>query len=384
MTKIPRKRDLEQVRYLLKHFPITAILGPRQCGKTTLAKDIAADHYFDLENPRDLAKLENPQLLFEDLKGLIVIDEVQRKPELFSLLRYLVDSNKRQKYLILGSASVELVKKSSDSLAGRIAYFELGGFDLRDIGSGKWKDLWLKGGLPRSFMSGSAKASSEWRENYITTFLEKDIPQLGITIPSGTLRKFWTILTNYHGQVVNFSEIGRVFGISDTTVRKYMDILSGTFMIRILQPWHPNIPKRMVKNPKIYFRDSGLYHSLLSAERMRDIVSSTKIGYSWEGFALEQATKKINKRAQEVYFWRTHAGAELDLFYKDKGRNYGIEFKYKDAPVLSKSMVSAVSDLALDHLWVIYPGKDTYKIRKDITAMPLKDFMTLFRPCISK
>ncbi|MFH1361739.1 MAG: ATP-binding protein [bacterium] len=378
MKKVKRAHDLRQTKKLLSLFPVTAILGPRQCGKTTLAAEFNADYAFDLENPRDLAKFKNPQLLLEEIEGTIIIDEIQRKPDLFPLLRYLVDTNKKQKYIILGSASTDLVKHSSESLAGRIGYYELGGFGLPDIGVKNYKQLWLRGGLPLAYLNSAPEKSLLWKENYITTFLEKDVPQLGINIPANTLRKFWMMLSDYHGQIINYSELGRAFGVSDTTVKKYIDILSGTFMVRILQPWHANINKRLVKNPKIYLRDSGLYHCLLTISSWDELSGSSKLGASWEGFALEQAIKVLKKQAQEAFFWKTHAGAELDLFWQDKGKNWGVEFKYSDAPAATKSMHVSIADLGLDHLWVIYPGKESYKITPKITATPLAHFIKMF------
>lgn len=287
MKLIERKTDLQQIEKLITLFPVVAILGPRQCGKTTLAKQIAYEHYFDLENPRDLARLDSPQLALEDLKGLIVIDEIQRKPDLFPLIRYFVDNNAQQKYLILGSASKDLLKQSAESLAGRIAYFHLGGFRISDIGKENPTKLWIRGGLPLSFMAETDEGSLLWREGYITTFLERDIPQLGINIPSRTLRRFWTMLSHYHAQIMNHSELGRSFGISDVTVKKYIDILEGTFMVRVLQPWNVNVGKRLVRRPKIYLKDSGIFHSLMSIDSMNQLLSHNKLGASWEGFALE-------------------------------------------------------------------------------------------------
>jgi len=352
-------------------FPVTAILGARQCGKTTLAKELGANHYFDLENPRDEAKFQNPQLLLENLEGLVVIDEIQLRPDVFPLLRFLVDSKKKQKYLILGSASRNLVANGSESLAGRIGFFHLGGFSLEDVGAAKWRSLWIKGGFPRSFLSGTERESMLWRENYITTFLERDIPQLGIRIPSRTLRRFWMMLSHYHGQVINYSEIGRAFGISDMTVRRYIEILEGTFMVRVLQPFFNNTSKRLVKNPKIYIRDSGLFHTLISVENENQLISNPKLGASWEGFALEETVRLLRKRSEEIFFWSTHSGAEIDLFFQSGGKSYGIEFKYADAPVLTKSMKSAQTDLKLAQLYVIYPGRDTYPISEGIQALPL-------------
>ncbi|RPI97213.1 MAG: ATP-binding protein [Spirochaetales bacterium] len=368
---LPRARDVRHVKEMTRVFPVTAILGARQCGKTTLAKELGANHYFDLENPRDEAKFQNPQLLLENLEGLVVIDEIQLRPDVFPLLRFLVDSKKKQKYLILGSASRNLVANGSESLAGRIGFFHLGGFSLEDVGAAKWRSLWIKGGFPRSFLSGTERESMLWRENYITTFLERDIPQLGIRIPSRTLRRFWMMLSHYHGQVINYSEIGRAFGISDMTVRRYIEILEGTFMVRVLQPFFNNTSKRLVKNPKIYIRDSGLFHTLISVENENQLISNPKLGASWEGFALEETVRLLRKRSEEIFFWSTHSGAEIDLFFQSGGKSYGIEFKYADAPVLTKSMKSAQTDLKLAQLYVIYPGRDTYPISEGIQALPL-------------
>lgn len=368
---IKRKKDLTCIKESLKNFPVTAILGPRQCGKTFLAQQIPTDHYFDLENPRDLAAFDHAQLLLEKLKGTIVIDEIQRKPELFPLLRVLADHHPGQKYIILGSASGVLLKQSSESLAGRISYHYLSGFNIADIGIHDWQKLWMRGGFPRSFLAQSSKASQEWLDNYVTTFLEKDIPQLGITIPAQTLRRFWMMLCHYHGQVINFSEIGLSFGVSDMTVRKYIDILAGAFMIRILQPWFGNIGKRLVKRPKIYFKDSGLFHRLLSINQQKELLTHPKLGTSWEGFALENIISFLGLKPQESFFWSAHSGAEVDLFWQAHGKSWAIEFKYSDAPQLTKSMQSAFDNLDLAHLWVIYPGDKIYSLTNNITVVPL-------------
>lgn len=368
---ILRKKDIHRIDEMLHIFPVTAILGARQCGKTTISKCVNGSHYFDLENPRDIAKFENPQLLLEDLKGLIIIDEIQRRKDIFPLIRFLVDTKKNQKYLILGSASRDLIISGSESLAGRIGFYYLGGFSLMDTGNENVKKLWIRGSFPRSYLAETERASILWRENYITTFLEKDIPQLGINIPSHTLRRFWMMLSHYHGQVINYSEIGRAFGISDMTVRKYIDILQGTFMVRVLQPYFINTKKRLVKSPKLYIRDSGIYHTLISLENFDQLFSHPKIGASWEGFALEETLKSLEKRNEEVFFWATHSGAEIDLFFKSGGKNYGIEFKLADAPGLTKSMQSAVRDLDLEMLFVVYPGNDEYRISENIKAIPV-------------
>lgn len=371
MNLIDRKTDQATLAKLMSVFAITAILGPRQCGKTTLARTLAADSYFDMENPQDIARLEQPQLALEDLTGLIVIDEIQRLPDLFPLLRYLVDQRKNRKFVILGSASRDLIRQSSESLAGRIAYFQLGGFRLSDIDPGDVKALWLRGGLPRSFLAVSDNESLLWRNQYVTTFLERDIPQLGITIPARTLRRFWTMLSHYHGQILNYAELGRSFGVSDMTVRKYCDILEGTFMVRILQPWSVNIGKRLVKRPKLYLRDSGLFHALLSIETPEQLHASPRLGASWEGFALDCVCRTLDKEDGGLYFWHTHAGAELDLFWQAEGRNWGVEFKYEDAPRLTRSMKTVVEDLELERLWVVYPGKAAYRLTEKVQVLPL-------------
>jgi len=371
MKFINRKMDIEAVTGLVDTFPVTAILGARQCGKTTLARGLDHDHYFDLENPRDLARLDNPQLALEDLEGLVVIDEIQRQADLFPLLRYLVDRKRPQKFLILGSASRELIRQSSESLAGRIAYYHLGGLRLHDVGPGALKRLWSRGSLPDAFLAATPAESRMWRDNYITTFLERDIPQLGINIPARTLRRFWTMLAHYHGQLLNYSELARSFGISDMTARKYIDILEGTFMVRTLSPWYANLGKRLVKRPKLYLRDSGLFHSLMSIEDLDQLNSHPKLGASWEGFSLECVCRSIGKKDNEYYFWKVHSGSELDLFWQHAGKNWGVEFKYTDAPTKTRSMSQVIKDLELEHLWVVYPGRKVYQINRRIIAQPL-------------
>ena len=373
MKLVKRNKDYEQIKRMMSLFSVTAILGPRQCGKTTLARQISYDHYFDLENPRDIARLDQPQLALEGLDGTLVIDEIQRKPELFPLMRFLVDTHPTQKYLILGSASRDLIKQSSESLAGRIAYYHLGGFRLTDIGAERMKALWLRGGLPLSFLARTDSESNLWRQQYITTFLERDLPQLGIHIPARTLRRFWAMLGHYHGQAINYSELARTFGISDMTVRRYSEILEGAFMIRILRPWFTNTKKRLVKHPKIFFRDPGIFHSLMSIETMEQLQGHNKLGASWEGFALECVARTLTVEDASIYFWGTHAGAELDLFWQQGGRNWGAEFKYLDAPRLTKSMKVAMEELGLAHLWIVYPGSQPYRVAENATVLPLRD-----------
>lgn len=363
---------------LMNIFPVVAIMGPRQCGKTFIANQIKHDHYFDLEDPDDFDRFSDASLLLKPLKGIIIIDEIQRKPELFPLLRHLADFQPEQKYIVLGSASFDLVK-STESLAGRVGYIYLDGLSLKDIGKEHWRKLWLAGGLPRSYLAPAIKASNQWRKNYIRTFLEKDIPRLGINIPSETLRKFWMMLCHYHGQIINYSEIGGAFGISDVTVRKYIDILSKTYMVRILPPWYVNIGKRLVKHPKVYIRDSGVLHYLLSIKDEEFLQVHPKIGASWEGFALEQTAKVIEKEPEELFFWSTHKGAEIDLFWMENGKHWGVEFKYGSSPKLTPSMRTAMEDLKLEKIWVIYPGKDRYKIHEKIEVLPVTDIERIKR-----
>ncbi|MDD4663100.1 MAG: ATP-binding protein [Caldisericia bacterium] len=373
---INRVHDLEQLKELMTAFPVVAILGSRQCGKTTLANQIHYDHYFDLENPRDLARLDQPQIALENIQGLIVIDEIQRKADLFPLIRYLIDKGIKQEYLILGSASRDLITQSSETLAGRIGYYYLSGFSLDDIGYLNWNQLMLRGGYPKSYLALNDQQSFLWRTHYITTFLERDIPQLGIQIPSSTLRRFWTMLSHYHGQILNYNEIGRSFGTSDSTVRKYIEILEGTFMIRLLMPWHNNTSKRLVKSPKLYFRDSGIFHALQSISTQEELYTNPKLGSSWEGFALEQLMCVLKKEANNVYFWSTHGGAEVDLFWMHGGKNYAAEFKYMDAPRLTKSMHIALEDLTLEQLFVIYPGNQEYRLHERVVVLPLEKIRT--------
>jgi len=370
---LSREIDFAEIQKRISSFRVTALLGPRQSGKTTLAKQFKSDHYFDLENPRDLVQFRNPQLTLERRRGLIVIDEIQRQPELFPLIRYLVDNTTDQKYLILGSASRDLIRQSSESLAGRISYYTLSGFRTADIGRERVEQLWFRGGLPPSFLAETEETSFQWREDYVRTFLERDIPSLGFQISADTLRRFWLMATHYHGNIVNFSEFGRSFGIADTTVRHYLEILQGTFMIRILQPWFPNIGKRLVKRPKLYFRDSGILHALLDIAEPQALFRHAKLGGSWEGFALDCVWRSIGKPDESAYFWATHSGAEVDLFWQHEGKNWACEFKYADAPTLTKSMLSAVSSLGLERLWVIYPGNQHYQLQENIEVLPLQN-----------
>ena len=359
----------------MKYSPISAILGPRQCGKTTIAGVIAKEikaEYFDLEDPVDLTRLENPMFTLEGTAGLVIIDEVQRKPDLFPVLRVLVDRNsEKTKYLILGSASPHLVKNVSESLAGRVAFIEMDGFDIREISGDNFNKLWIRGGFPNSYLAKTDAASIRWRNDFIKTFLERDIPQLGISIPAMTIRRFWTMTAHFHGQIWNAAEFARSMGSSEGTARRYLDILSGAYVVRQVQPWFENIKKRQIKSPKIYIRDSGLLHALLSINSSKKLFQHPKYGASWEGFALEQVLKVTD--AEDFYFWGTHGGAELDLLLFKNGKRYGFEFKCNDAPRMTKSIKIAQQDLNLEKVLIIYPGIKSYPLDHNTFVIPLKD-----------
>lgn len=379
LSMIKRPYYLERLSTSLKRSPVTALLGPRQCGKTTLARVFGEGKtttHFDLESQPDLQRLQNPELMLGSLEQLVILDEIQVMPELFNVLRVLVDrpENKAQ-FLILGSASPDIIKNVSETLAGRVEFVELYGFDLCETGADAYNKLWLRGGFPRAFLSDTDEDSMAWREGFIQTFLERDIPQLGITIFSAAMRRFWMMLAHYHGQNWNASELARSMGLSDKTVRSYLDILTGTFMIRQLQPWHENTGKRQVKAPKIYFRDSGLLHALLSLPDMHSLYGHPKVGASWEGFALEQVLHAV--RPTEAFFWATHGGSEMDIFFFHRGRRYGIEAKFNEAPKVTRSMGIALDDLDLAHIWVIYPGQKAYPVHKKITVWPIRDVADL-------
>lgn len=372
---IKRPRHLKNLRYLLSENRVVAILGPRQTGKTTLARMFAQQSkisttFFDLENPRDLARLSTPMLALENLGGIVVLDEIQRRPELFPVLRVLADKPSGPKFLVLGSASPELLRQASETLAGRLAFYQLGGFALDEVGE-NYQKLWLKGGFPRSFIASSDRASADWRRNFIQTFLERDIPQLGITIPSSTLWRFWSMIAHYHGQIWNSSEFARAFGVTDRTVRHYMDVLTSTFMLRQLLPWHENLSKRQVRAPKIYIADTGILHTLLDIESIEDIEGHPKVGASWESFCLQSVIEHLGARPEQCFFWATHGGAELDLFILNGNTRRGFEFKRTDVPTVTRSMEIALNDLHIDSLDIIYPGKQTFYLTKQIRAVGL-------------
>ena len=370
---LKRSQLLARLRAGLKANPAVALLGPRQCGKTTLARQLAGTSkstYFDLENPVDLARLSEPKTALEQLRGLIVIDEVQRHPDLFPILRVLLDRKPiRARFLILGSASPELLRQSSETLAGRIAIVEMAGFTLEEINRPDLNRLWLRGGFPRSFLARTEAASIAWREDFIRTFLERDLAQLGVQVPSGTMRRFWTMTAHYSGGIWNSSHIGRSLGEAHTTVKRHLDALSGALVVRILEPWFENVGKRLVKSPKVYIRDSGLLHTLLGIGEGRQLDGHPVIGGSWEGFIIEQLLAAVPKA--QAYYWRTQAGAELDLLLFLKGRRIGIEIKRADAPKMTPSMGSALEDLGLHRLFVIYPGSVRYSLRSKVEVMSL-------------
>ena len=375
---IERVRHQEAVLGLLQRFPVVAILGARQVGKTTLARQIAARFsgqvtVFDLEDPRDASRLADPMLTLEELEGLVIIDEVQRHPGLFEVLRVLADRpSAGARFLLLGSAAPGLLRQSSESLAGRIAHHQLPGLSADETGAEHLDRLWVRGGFPRSYLAASDAASAEWRREFVSTFLERDLPQLGVSTSSTTLRRFWTMLAHAHGQIWNASSFSRSFGVSDTTVRHYLDVLTSAFVVHQLQPWHENLRKRQVKTPKVYLDDSGLLHCLLNLDSREDVESHPKLGSSWEGFAVRMVTERLGVRSDERFFWATHTGAELDLLVVRGRRRLGFEIKRTVSPSLTRSMHIALADLKLDRLDVVYAGRDTYPLGSEIRAVALQ------------
>ena len=383
---IERKKESEILQGMLKRFPAVGIIGARQVGKTTLARVIADSHektvtQFDLEHPEDLARLSDPMLALKDLKGLVIVDEIQRYPDLFPVLRVLVDRpDNQKKFLILGSASPELLRQSSESLAGRIIFHELSGFAIEEVGIDNTSKLWQRGGFPRSYLAGSDTESHEWRRAFIQTFLERDLPQLGINIRSTTMRRIWRMLAHYHGQLWNASEIGRSFGVSDTTVRNYLDILTSALVIKQISPWHENISKRQVKAPKVYISDSGLAHSLLNISTMEDLEGHPKIGASWEGFVLDQVIRILRAEKDECFFWATHAGAELDLLIVRGNIRYGFEVKRTTSPKATRSMHTALSNLQLESIDLIHAGERTFQLSDQIRAVSINRLLQDIKP----
>jgi predicted AAA+ superfamily ATPase len=384
MQRLLRRPRLEkEILTCLKESPATVILGARQTGKTTLAH-LTAGRFrqvtiFDLERAAARRALATPEMALGDLKGLVVLDEVQRMPELFETLRPLCDrAGRPARFLMLGSASANLVSGVSESLAGRVLFVRVPGFSIDEIGEENQNRLWMRGGFPRAYLAKGAGAWHRWLDGFVTTFLERDIPQMGIRVPAMALRRFWTMLAHYHGQVWNASESARSMDVAPATTKHYLDILSGAFTVRVLPPWHENVGKRQVKSPKVYLRDSGLLHFLLGIESMEQLRAHPRYGASWEGFALEQTLALLGDR--DAYFWATQRGAELDLMVIRGGQRHGFEFKCTDAPSMTRSMHVALADLHLKALYAVYPGKDRYRLHKRAEAIPLAVLGSLRMP----
>lgn len=371
---IKREGLKRHIQKALRRARAVALLGPRQCGKTTLARgfvDAASANYFDLEDPESVERLGSAKTALSQLRGLVVIDEVQRRPELFPILRVLLDRKPSPaKFLILGSASPELLKQTSETLTGRIETVVMGGFDLNEVGYKRTSRLWLRGGFPLSFLAGNDADSFSWRKSFTQMFIERDLRQQGIAIPTVALHRFWAMLAHSHGQIWNAADLAGSLGVSEPTVRRYLDIFSGVFMVRQLQPWHANIKKRQVKSPKVYIRDSGILHTLLGLKTLSDVIGHPSCGASWEGYAIEEVIHSVNP--DEVYFWATHNGAEIDLVFTKDGRMYGVECKRADAPTMTPSMKIALEDLKLERIAVIYPGRQRYTLNRRITVVPLE------------
>ena len=370
---IHRPRLVESVRQALARSRIVALLGPRQCGKTTLAGQLLAPdsaNYFDLEDPASLARLDEPMTALAGLKDLVIIDEIQRRPDLFPILRVLVDRVPLPaRFLTLGSVSPGLLRQSSESLAGRIAYISMSGFSLEEVGLAAHVPHWLRGGFPLSYLAEDDGRSALWRADFIRTFLERDLGQAGLSAPSTTLLRFWTMAAHYHGQVWNNAEIAGSMGIGQKSVRRYLDVLTDLYMIRQLQPWHANLKKRQVRSPKVFFRDTGLLHYLLGLRTEKDLLSHPKCGASWEGYVIEEVIKVVEP--EEAFFWATHQGAEIDLVLIKAGHMLGVECKRVDAPRLTPSMRIALEDLGLERIAVIYPGAKRFPLAERIEAVPL-------------
>jgi predicted AAA+ superfamily ATPase len=364
---------MQRVQQALKRSRVVALLGPRQCGKTTLARQVVpleSPNYFDLENPRHVQRLAEPMSALENLRDIVVIDEVQRRPDLFPVLRVLADRTPLPaRFLILGSASPALLRQSSESLAGRIERVPMGGLTLAEVGLAAQRQHWLRGGFPRSFLAEDEATSFRWRQEFVQTFLERDVPQLGFSAPALTLHRLWSMVAHYHGQIWNAAEPARSLGIGETTVRRYLDLLNDLFMVRQLPAWHANLKKRQVKSPKVYFRDTGLLHHLLGIRDEGELERHPKCGASWEGYGVEEILKAVEPDA--AYFWATHQGAEIDLILLKQGRMYGVECKRVDAPALTPSMRIALADLQLERIAVVYPGEQRYALADRVEAVPL-------------
>lgn len=383
-VEIARHAYVRQVRRLLQRYPVVCLIGARQVGKSTLARAIAAEMgravHFDLEDERAVARLADPMLELGRHRGLVVLDEIQRRPELFPALRVLADERPRvRRFLVLGSAAPALLAQGSESLAGRVAFVEVGPFDLGEIPGARHERLWLRGGFPRAFLAPSEAESLEWRRNFRQTFLERDLPMLAIpgTPAPASLGRYWAMLAHVHAELLNWSELGRSMGVSDATTRRYADVLEGARMLRILKPWHENISKRQVKSPKLYFRDTGLLHLLLGVRGLAELETHPRVGASWEGFVIEQLLRGLRMEPDEAYFWRTEHGAELDLLFVRGARRVGFEIKRSSAPTMSPSMHRALEDLGLERLYVIHAGRDEFELHERVTAMPSSELLGL-------
>ena len=385
-TVIQRVPHLKRLAALLRVNPVVGILGPRQVGKTTLANQFARGTrrpvtHFDLEDPRDRARLEDPMLALSGLRGLVVLDEIQRRPELFPALRVLADRSRTPaRFLVLGSASPELLRQSSESLAGRIHYHRLGGLRADEVGPQAVDKLWLRGGFPRALLARTLGESIAWRQQFIDTFLERDLPQLGIRVSPETLRRFWSMLAHYHGQLFNAAEFARSLGTSQPTAARYLDLLVDTFVVRRLRPWHENLKKRQVKSFKTYLEDTGILHALLNLPSRRDLEGHPKVGASWESFVMSAVIACLGARANECFFWATHQGAELDLLVVRGRHRHGFEIKRSTAPTLSASMRVALSDLGLDSLTVVHAGDVTYPMAARVRAVAFGDLGVQVKP----
>jgi predicted AAA+ superfamily ATPase len=373
---IKRHSVIQRLDDSIKHFRVTALLGPRQCGKTTLARtlNVARGNYFDLEDPLDQARLQNPRDVLGGLRGLVIIDEFQRQPDLFPILRVLADrEDQPARFLILGSASPRLMKGASESLAGRVNFIHMGGLNCEEVGTSTRNRLWLRGGFPESYLAASDAVSSRWRRSFIRTFLYQDIPSFGIDVSPERLRRFWIMAAHYHGQTWNSSAIAKSLDISHTTARSYLDILTDSYVMRQLPPYVTNLGKRVVKAPKVYLRDSGLLHSLLQIETLADLQSNPRYGASWEGFALEQLCSVLDLEADGIYFWGTHGGAEMDLIVEHGGKRYGFEFKVTEKPGVTHSMTIARTDLGLEKVYLVYPGQLSFPLRAGMETLGYAD-----------
>ena len=386
MRVIRRERHVSRVNYLLDRYPVVGLLGARQVGKTTLAREVLArreerSHFFDLESPRDLGRLREPELALEALEGIVVLDEIQRMPELFPVLRVLADRPERKaRFLILGSASPDLVRQSSESLAGRILYHDLEPLALDEVGVLDFDRLWIRGGFPRSFLADTDGESAEWRRGFIQTLLERDLPQLGVQIPAVTLRRFWTMVAHSHGRTWNSSQFASSFGVADTTVRRYLDLLTSALVVRQCLPWLENVAKRQVKSPKIYLADTGLLHTLLDLDSKDAVESHPQLGASWEGFLVQQIATRLGARRDQCYFWATHAGAELDLVVVAGNLRLGFEIKRTVSPRVSRSLRSAIETLRLDRAYVVHGGNHTFPLAPDVDAVAAERLLLDLEP----